>query len=81
MYSFLNRKSQCVEKLSEASKPVPKSMTSGKTEKAMAWTILGSNPGTVRDLFSPKHPDLGPTHPPIQWVPEDLSPGAKAAGR
>jgi hypothetical protein len=26
-------------------------------------------------------PVLGPTQPPIQWVPEALSPGAKQPGR
>ena len=28
----------------------------------------GSNPG-VDEIFSPSRPALGPTQPPIQWVP------------
>ena len=28
------------------------------------WTVRGSNPGGGRDF-----PHLGPTQPPVQWVP------------
>jgi len=34
--------------------------------------------GPVR-FSAPSTPDLGPTHPPILWLP-DLFPGGKAAG-
>ena len=35
----------------------------------------GSNPGGD-EIFRPPRPALGPTQPPVQWVP-DLSPGVK----
>ena len=38
----------------------------------------GSNPGGD-DIFCPSRPALGPTQPPVQWVP-GLSRGVQAAG-
>jgi hypothetical protein len=41
-----------------------------------------SSPGRVKNFHFSKssRPALGPTQPPIQWVPEDLSPGVKGPG-
>ena len=47
---------------------------------ATGWTVRGSNPGGGRDFPHPPVPDLGPTQPPIQWVP-GLSRGVKRPGR
>jgi len=38
----------------------------------------GSNPG-VDEIFRPARPALGPTQPPVKWVP-GLSRGQSAAG-
>jgi len=38
----------------------------------------GSNPG-VDEIFRPSRPALGPTQPPVKWVP-GLSRGQSAAG-
>jgi hypothetical protein len=42
----------------------------------------GSIPGRNKNflLFTSSRPALGPTQPPIQWAPEDLSPGVKRPG-
>jgi hypothetical protein len=42
-----------------------------------------SNPGRGKIFlfFTMSRPALRPTHPPIQWVPGALSPGAKRPGR
>jgi hypothetical protein len=42
----------------------------------------GSIPGRGKIIFSiGSRPLLRPIHPPIQWVPGDLSPGVKRLGR
>jgi len=34
-----------------------------------SWTARGSNPGGGRDFMHPPWLFLGPTQPPVQWVP------------
>jgi hypothetical protein len=41
----------------------------------------GSNPRRGKRFFSTaSRPVLGPTQPPIQWIPGALSPGVKRSG-
>jgi hypothetical protein len=42
-----------------------------------------SSPSAVKNILLSTSPrlDLGPNQPPIQWVPEALSPGVKRPGR
>jgi hypothetical protein len=50
----------------------------------MGWMIGGfeSRQGLGIFLFSiVSRPVLGPTQPPMQWVPDVLSPGVKQPGR
>jgi hypothetical protein len=36
---------------------------------ATGWTVRESNPGGGRDFLRLYRPALGPTQPPVQWVP------------
>ena len=36
---------------------------------AAGWTVRGSNSGGRRDFPHPSRPALGPTQPPVRWVP------------
>jgi len=39
------------------------------------WTVRGSNPGEGPHIPHPSRPALGPTQPPIQWLPRFFSGG------
>jgi len=45
----------------------------------MGWTFRGSNPGGS-EIFHPFRPPLGPTQPPVEFVP-GLSRGKVRPGR
>ena len=43
---------------------------------ATGWTVRGSNPSSGRDFLHPSRLAMGPTQPPVWWVP-DFSRGVK----
>jgi hypothetical protein len=47
---------------------------------ATGWAVQGPNPGRREIIPHPFIPVLGPTQPPIQWIP-GLFPGGKRSGR
>ena len=49
------------------------------TVLSFGWTVRGWNLGEGEILSHTSRPVLGPTQPPIHWVPDLLS-GGKAAG-
>jgi hypothetical protein len=68
---------------------IPRSSSPYSIRKGSDWLQAGrprgrnSSPDRVKNfLFSKSsRPTLGPTQPPIQWVPGALSPGMKQPGR
>ena len=57
---------------------LPSVPTAAGIAQATGWTVWGSNPGGGEFPYTSIQ-DLGPTQPPIQWVP-GLLPGNKAVG-
>ena len=61
-------------------RPVYKSAPGSSVDIATDYMLdgPGSNPGG-NEIFRPSRPALGPTQPPVKWVPV-LSQGQSAAG-
>jgi hypothetical protein len=55
-------------------------LTSDVLRLATGWTVRGSNPGGGDNVYNLPRPALGPTQPPIQWIPS-LFPRVKQPGR
>jgi hypothetical protein len=62
---------------------------SGQSSRYRDWLrderprVQSSSPGKIEIVLSSisSKPNMGPTQPPIQWVPVALSPGVKRLGR
>ena len=49
------------------------SIMTHKRQCPTGWAVRGSNPSAERNFFHPSGPALGPTQPPIKWVPTHFS--------